>query len=52
MKKMKKQVQTKIPKIKIDQIDLKSFLVEKLEVDPYWEDLYNPSQKPKQFKKR
>lgn len=33
----------KIPKVKISEIDLKSFLYEQLEVDPYWDDLYNPN---------
>jgi hypothetical protein len=29
-----------IPKIKIPQQDLKSFLMESLVVDPFWYDLY------------
>ena len=29
-------------KIKINNVDLQSFLYENLEVDPYWDDLYNP----------
>lgn len=48
---MKKQTHSKIPKIKIDPIDLKSFLVEKFEIDPYWQDLYYPKEKKiKKFK--
>lgn len=30
----------KLPKIKIPPQDLKSFLIESLEVDPFWYDLY------------
>ena len=37
----------KIPKVKIPSVDLKSFLIESLEVDPYWDDLYNPPPKKK-----
>lgn len=32
------------PKVKVDPIDLESFLYGQLEVDPYWDDLYNPPQ--------
>lgn len=35
-------MKSKIPKIKIDSVDLKSFLLENLEVDPFWIDVYNP----------
>ena len=35
----------KVPKVKIPKVDLKSFLVESLEIDPYWNDLYNPPPK-------
>lgn len=41
----------RIPKVKIPEIDLKEFLYEQLEVDPYWEDLYNPPEKPKKRKR-
>ena len=34
-------------KIKISDIDLKTFLLDSLVIDPYWEDLYNPEIKPK-----
>ena len=37
----------KVPKVKIPDIDLESFLYEQLEVDPYWDDLYNPPQESK-----
>lgn len=37
----------KVPKVKIPNVDLKSFLVESLEIDPYWNDLYNPPPKKK-----
>ena len=30
----------KIPKIKIPEQDLKSFLKESLKIDPFWYDLY------------
>lgn len=30
----------KMPKIKIPPQDLKSFLMESLEIDPFWYDLY------------
>ena len=30
----------KMPKIKIPPQDLKSFLIDSLEVDPFWYDLY------------
>ena len=36
---------SKVPKVKIPKVDLKSFLVESLEIDPYWNDLYNPPPK-------
>lgn len=35
-----KQKQAKLPKIKIPPQDLKSFLMDSLEVDPFWYDLY------------
>ena len=37
----------KVPKVKIPNVDLKSFIVESLEIDPYWHDLYNPPPKKK-----
>lgn len=37
----------KVPKVKVPKVDLKSFLVESLEIDPYWNDLYNPPLKKK-----
>ena len=37
----------KIPKIKINQTDLKTFTTDQLIIDPYWEDLYNPEIKNK-----
>ena len=39
----------KNPKVKIEKQDLKSFLIEKMTIDPFWEDLYNP---PKKLKKK
>ena len=33
----------KTNKIKIDPVDLQSFTAEQLVIDPYWNDLYNPS---------
>ena len=35
-----KPKQAKLPKIKIPPQDLKSFLIDSLEVDPFWYDLY------------
>lgn len=35
----------KIPKVKIEAVDLKEFLTDQLTIDPYWDDLYNPPQK-------
>lgn len=40
----------KVPKVKVSKIDLKSFLIESLVPDPYWDDLYNPAQAPKKKK--
>ena len=37
----------KVPKVKIPMVDLKTFLAESLEIDPYWNDLYNPPPKKK-----
>ena len=39
----------KLPKIKIDQIDFKTFAYEDLVIDPYWEDLYNPKINKKKY---
>lgn len=41
----------KVPKVKIPDIDLTSFLYEQLEIDPYWDDLYNPSEPIKKRKR-
>lgn len=38
----------KVPKIKVRPIDLKTFLVEHMTIDPYWQDLYNAPPKKKQ----
>jgi hypothetical protein len=35
-----KKKSSKIPKIKIPPQDLKSFLMDSLEIDPFWYDLY------------
>ena len=35
-----KKKSSKIPKIKIPAQDLKSFLIDSLEIDPFWYDLY------------
>lgn len=35
-----KKKSSKIPKIKIPPQDLKSFLIDSLEIDPFWYDLY------------
>jgi hypothetical protein len=32
----------RVPKVKIDQVDLNMFTYEDLIIDPYWDDLYNP----------
>lgn len=32
-------------RIKISKIDLKTFVLESLTIDPYWDDLYNPPKK-------
>lgn len=37
----------KVPHIKIDKTALETFLLSSLEVDPYWDDLYNPKDKKK-----
>jgi hypothetical protein len=37
----------KLPKVKINKVELSTFSKETLIVDPYWEDLYNPPVKPK-----
>ena len=34
-------------KVKVDPIDLKTFLLESLTVDPFWDDVYNPPKKEK-----
>lgn len=36
----KKRDECILPKIKIPQHDLKSFILESLEIDPFWYDLY------------
>ena len=38
----------KTPKIKIPEQDLKSFLMDSLEIDPFWYDLYGINEKTKQ----
>lgn len=35
-----KKKSSKIPKIKIPPQDLKSFLIDSLDIDPFWYDLY------------
>jgi hypothetical protein len=35
-----KKKSSKIPRIKIPPQDLKSFLIDSLEIDPFWYDLY------------
>ena len=41
MKQMKnRKPKAKMPKIKIPPQDLKAFLSESLEIDPFWYDLY------------
>ena len=42
----------KIPKVKIEAVDLKEFLTDQLTIDPYWDDLYNPPQKSIKKRKR
>ena len=37
---MKQMERPQVPKIKIPPQDLKSFLLESLEIDPFWYDLY------------
>jgi hypothetical protein len=44
------KMKPKVPKMKVSKIDLKSFLVESLVPDPYWDDLYNPPPAPKKKK--
>lgn len=46
---MSKHIKPRVPKVNIPKVDLKSFLVENLEVDPYWDDLYNPKPKKKRY---
>ena len=38
--KHKQQKPVKMPKVKIPPQDLQSFLIESLEIDPFWHDLY------------
>lgn len=41
----------KVPKVKIPEVDLKTFLIESLKVDPYWDDLYNlPPKKQNKYR--
>ena len=40
--KMNQKKQKKINKIKVEQVELSSFSYEKLTIDSYWDDLYNP----------
>ena len=40
------------PKVKIDNIDLKSFSPDQLSIDPFWHDLYNPPEKTRKNLKR
>lgn len=47
-----KTKEPKTPKVKISEIDLKTFLVESIKIDPYWEDLYNPKLKFKRHGQR
>jgi len=34
-------------RIKVSKVDLKTFVLENLTIDPYWDDLYNPPKKTK-----
>lgn len=36
---MAKDRKPKVPKINIPEVDLKSFLLKDLQIDPYWNDL-------------
>lgn len=40
----------KIPKVKISENDLLSFGIDQLNIDPYWQDLYDPPQNNKKRK--
>ena len=48
---MEMNKKSKIPKIKITEVDMYSFTIEQLVIDPYWEDLYNPPKKVNKFGK-
>lgn len=39
-------------KVKVDPIDLKTFLLDSLIVDPFWDDVYNPPKKEKRKLKK
>ena len=38
------------PKVKVSNIDLKTFAKDQLIIDPFWDDLYNPKVKHKKTK--
>ena len=42
----------KLPKIKIEQIEIQVFKYEDLVIDPYWDDLYNPKESNKKIEKK
>lgn len=42
----------KMPKIKIPRHDLKSFLVENMEIDPFWHDLYGINTDSNKYKNK
>ena len=42
---MPKDRKPKVPKINIPDVDLKSFLLEDLKIDPFWQDLLDDTDK-------
>lgn len=36
-----------MPKIKVNEVDMTSFTLDQMIIDPYWKDLYNPPKKDK-----
>lgn len=52
METTQKQQKIKMPKIKIPPQDLQSFLLESLEIDPFWYDLYGIENKSNDRKQK
>lgn len=48
---MSKDRKPKVPKITIPDVDLKTFLIKDLKIDPYWNDLLDDTKKNSKKKK-